>query len=923
MEEERPGAGTSGSRAWPVDEARSRAAASSGAARLHAEPGAAAETPAARCVEVAVDVAGAAAERTYTYRVPAALADLAAGEAVLVEFGRRQALGVVLGGASPPADVAPKPVLARVRSDGPLLPLLQLQLVRAVARRYLAPPALVARAALPPGLLERLELVAVGAPEAARGARAAGGRSGGLADDSDSASRRALEAVCARVAAAGPGGVPVRSLPWSGGRAALLRELRLIEAAGGLRLEWRISAPSFAPRVERRVGLTPAGREVVRTLGAAASGPRRSPTRLGPRQRAVLVALAALPDGETVPAAPLAESHGAGALVSLARRGLLELTIAEHPRRPLAGRAPGLRGAAPVDARLSAAQRDAVAAIVAAIVARRPGAFLLDGVTGAGRTAVYAAAIEAALAAGRSALVLVPEIALAVPLVDRLRAELGVEVALLHGGLSEGERADEWRRIRDGAVAVVVGTRSAVFAPLADPGVVIVDEEHDAAYKSDRTPRYQARDVALELGSFAAAPVVLGSATPDVATLGRARAGEFARVALPERPAGTLPEVEVVDLRVELAAGNRGLLSRPLVAALAALDRGAGERAILVINRRGAASVVLCRDCGYVQVCPECRRPLVYHAAAAALRCHHCGASAPLASRCPACGSARIRYLGGGTERLEREVRTRFPGYRVGRLDRDVLAPRGAAQRLLDALRDGRLDVLVGTGMVAKGIDVPEVTLVGVVSADIALNLPDLRAAERTYQLLAQAVGRAGRGDRPGRAIVQTYRPEHPAIAAVRTGDPAAFYDAELAERRVFGLPPYGRLVKLTVALADREAAEAEAERMAGLLRARAAQVAAAAPAVVLAAPAPLAGGAAHGPSAPPATEELGPSSPPRPSSGPPPPVEVLGPVPAYVARRAGRWRVHVVLRGADPLRVLERDPGPPWSVDVDPESLL
>jgi primosomal protein N' (replication factor Y) len=495
MAQGRPAAETPGSCAGPAGEAGAHAA---------------------RCVEVAVDVAGAAAERTYTYRVPRALADLAAGEAVLVEFGRRQALGVVLGDAAPPGDVAPKPVLARVRSDGPLLPLLQLQLVRAVARRYLAPPALVARAALPPGLLERLELVAVGAPEAAPDALTAARRSGGSTDHSDSASRRALEVVCARVAAAGPGGVPVRSLPWRGGRAALLRELRLIEAAGGLRLEWRISAPSAAPRVERRVGLTRAGWEMVRRLGGEPSGPRRSPTRLGPRQRAVLVALAALPDGETAPAAPLAEVHGTGPLVSLARRGLVELTIAEHPRRPLAGRAPGPRGAAPVDARLSGAQRDAVAAIVGAIVARRAVPFLLDGVTGAGRTAVYAAAIGAALAAGRSALVLVPEIALAVPLVDRLRAELGVEVALLHGGLSEGERADEWRRIRDGAVAVVVGTRSAVFAPLADPGVVIVDEEHDAAYKSDRTPRYQARDVALELGSLAAAPVVLGSATPEV-----------------------------------------------------------------------------------------------------------------------------------------------------------------------------------------------------------------------------------------------------------------------------------------------------------------------------------------------------------------------------------------------------------------------
>ena len=842
-----------------------------------------------RFVEVAVDVAGGGGDRAYTYRVPPSLADLGPGEAVLVEFGRRQALGVILGDAEPPEGVTAKPVAARVRSDGPLLPPLQVALVRSVARHYLAPLALVVRAALPPGMLERLELIALsgGAGHVPGGDRL----------------EPALAGILARVEAAGTAGVPVRSLPSPGPRATLLRELRALEAGGRLRLEWRLSAPGSRPRNERRAALSGPGRELLATLAAGPedngpedrqAGARRpddrgagagAGSRLGPRQQSLLRELGSLADGETVPAPRLAASHGAATLARLARRGLVQLTVAERPRRPLAGRPPGSRGASPNGAVLSAAQREAVASVSDAIHARRALTFLLDGVTGAGRTAVYSAAIEAALAEGRQALVLVPEIALALPLVDRLRAGGAVEVALLHGGLSEGERADEWRRIRDGEVPVVVGTRSAVLAPLADPGVVIVDEEHDAAYKSDRTPRYQARDVALELGALAGAPVVLGSATPDVVTAGRTRAGEITRLELPERPAGRLPTVEIVDLRAELAAGNRGLLSGRLADALAVLDWPSGERAILVINRRGSATVVLCRDCGYVQVCPECQRPLVYHAAAAALRCHHCGATAPLAVRCPACGSPRIRYLGGGTERLEREVRTRFPGYRVGRLDRDVMARRGAAERLLDALRDGGLDVLVGTGMVAKGIDVPEVTLVGVVSADTALNLPDLRASERTYQLLAQAVGRAGRGERPGRAIIQTYQPEHPAILAVAGADPSAFYTAELASRRTFGLPPFGRLIKLTVALEDREAAEAEAVRMGGTLR----QLAAAE------------SGGADGAAA----------------------VEVLGPVPAYVARRAGRWRFHLVLRGADPSRVLARDPGPSWSVDVDPESLL
>jgi len=825
------------------------------------------------CVEVAVDVAGEAGSRTYAYLVPAELGVVMPGEAVIVEYGRRQALGIVLGDASPPSGIALKAILARVHSGGPLLPPLQVALVRAVASHYLAPIALVVRASLPPGLLERLELVAT-------------------ARDTHGALDSVSDPLLAQVLGAGASGIPVSRLRAEGGRAGVLRHLHSLEHRGDLRLEWRLVTRSGGPRMERQVAITDAGRAAL----AAAEAGERLPTRpLGPRQLAILAELrdAGPPSGvggpavadaaatsDAVPAASLTARHGTGSVRALERRGLVLVTSVERPRRPLGTRPPGPRGTRPPEALLTSAQADALAAVVAAIRQHAPRQFLLDGVTAGGKTAVYAAAIAAALRLGRGALVLVPEIALALPLVDRLRAELGLDVALLHGALSAGERADEWRRVRAGEVRIVVGTRTAVLAPMGDPGIVIVDEEHDASYKADRTPRYQARDVALLVGSLAGAPVVLGSATPDVVTVGRARAGELERFALPDRAAGALPEIRLVDLRAELAAGNRGLLSLPLVASLRGLDTGAGDRAILVMNRRGSATVVVCRDCGYVQVCPECRRPLVYHAAFEALRCHECGATAPLARRCPACGSARIRYLGGGTERLEREVRERLPGMRVGRLDRDVAAHRGAAARVLDAFRDGALDVLVGTGLVAKGIDVPEVTLVGVVSADIALNLPDLRAAERTYQLLVQAVGRAGRGSTPGSAIVQTYQPSHPVLQALVRGDSGAFYDAELDARRAFRAPPFGRLLKLTCALEDRDRAAAEAARFAGVLRERA-------------------------------------------RASPGSTVEVLGPVPAYVPRRAGRWRFHVVLRGGDPVSLLGGDPGPPWSVDVDPESLL
>ena len=833
---------------------------------LGLEPDHGSDVAAARLVEVAVDAAGAAGARTYTYLVPEDLADLELGEAVLVDFGRRQALGIVLGeAASVPAGVLPKPIVERVRADGPLLPPLGLGLARWISAHYLAPPALVLRAMLPPGMLERLELVAERAP-------------GDIAlEGLGPVERDLLEQL-----AAGP--KPARGLAAPEGRAGLVRRLRALAAGGAISLDWTLLAASGGPRYERWIELTAEGRDAAATL---AGGGRLSGRPLGPRQVAALAELAGPGEGEgagvpgerAMPGAEVAARHGSSAIAGLVRRGLVASEVRERPRRPLAGRAAGRRGGRPASSDLTPPQAEAVETIRTAMTAGDATPLLLDGVTGGGKTAIYVEAIGSALDAGRRVLMLVPEISLALPLVDRLRADVDARIALVHSGLGDGERADEWRRIRGGEADIVVGTRLAVLAPLPDVGLVIVDEEHEAAYKSDRTPRLQARDVAIELARQAGAAVVLGSATPAVDSLGLARAGRYRRIVLPGRPIGQLPDVTVVDLRAELAAGERGLLSRPLATAIGALDTGVGEQAILVLNRRGSASVVLCRDCGHVQACPDCERPLVYHQAGTTLRCHHCGRATPLATRCPNCASPRIRYLGGGTERVEREVRERFPGLRVGRLDRDVVERRGAAERVIDAFSDGRIDVLVGTSLVAKGLDIPAVTLVGVVSSDIALNLPDERAAERTYQLLSQAIGRAGRGDRPGRAFLQTYQPDHPAILAAAGGDPAPFYDHELALRERFGSPPFGRVVKLTVGLADRDAAEREAVAMADRLRARAAEEGSA--------------------------------------------VTVAGPAPAYIARRSDRWRFNLVLRGADPAALLGDGVEAPWSVDVDPESLL
>jgi primosomal protein N' (replication factor Y) (superfamily II helicase) len=840
-------------------------------------------------IEVAVDAPGAT--RTYDYMVPPRLAPVEPGEAVLVEFGRRQALGIVLGRSSEAAGVELKPLLARVHADGPLLPRLTLDFARWISEEYLAPPAAVMRSMVPPGMLERVELVAEWVPAGWRAEPSDSRVAPFAAPVQRESDLSAVETLIRTRLEGGPR--PVKDIDTGEGRAASLRHLRAMAARGLISLEWRLLAATAGPRFERWLRLTEEGR-------TAAGGDAGGVARLGPRQLALLRDMAAAEASADavamgagmaavapalaggLAAADASRRYGSGTVASLIRRGLAVVEVRERPRRPLARRKAGRRGTRPEGSVLTAPQQEALASIVASATARDPKPLLLEGVTGSGKTAVYAEAIAEVISTGRPALVLVPEIALAMPLVDRLRVELDAELAVLHSGLGAGERADEWRRIKAGAVDVVVGTRIALTAPLADVGLIVVDEEHDAAYKSDRTPRLQARDAALALARLAGAAVVLGSATPSVESVGRVRQGSYNHAILPDRPSGAPPRVEVVDLRAELAGGNRGLLSGALRAALESLPEG--ERAILVINRRGTASVVVCRDCGHVQRCPECERSLVYHQAGVTLRCHHCGTATPLATRCPICRSPRIRYLGGGTQRVEEEVRAAFPHLRVGRLDRDVAEHKGAVERVLDAFAEGRLDVLVGTSLVAKGLDIPEVTLVGVVSADVALNLPDERAAERTYQLLTQAIGRAGRGERPGLAIIQTYQPDHPAIKAVASADASAFYDAELEVRRRFGSPPFGRLVKLTVGLPDPVAAEHEAAAMADCLIAASAL------------PANLAAGIR---------------------------VAVLGPAPAYIARRSGRWRWNVVLRGERPVELLGTPPGAPWSIDVDPDSLL
>ncbi len=454
-------------------------------------------------------------------------------------------------------------------------------------------------------------------------------------------------------------------------------------------------------------------------------------------------------------------------------------------------------------------------ALMAALQAGRHQTVLLHGVTGSGKTELYLRLIAAALQHGRSAICLVPEIALTPQMIDRFRQRLGPEVAVWHSRLTARQRAAYWQGMASGQHRVVIGTRSAVFAPLARVGVIILDEEHDASYKQHETPRYHARDVALARARMTEAVVVLGSATPSVETYYLARQGRFHLLKLTERVHGRqLPHVEIIDMRQELAQRHRlQPFSQRLQQALRQVT-DLQEQAILLLNRRGFARVVQCSTCGTVVRCDQCVVPLVYHASAQQLVCHYCNRRQAAPDMCRTCQRGYLRFRGSGTERIESELHRLFPMTSIARMDRDTTRTRDSHQQLYHALKHQQINVLVGTQMVAKGHDFPQVTLVGVISADTALNLPDFRAGERTFDLLAQVAGRAGRGDRPGRVLIQTFCPTHYAIQAASRHDYEAFFHAEIEMRRRLKLPPFVHLVELTVLGRKREHVQAVAEAL-------------------------------------------------------------------------------------------------------------
>ena len=448
------------------------------------------------------------------------------------------------------------------------------------------------------------------------------------------------------------------------------------------------------------------------------------------------------------------------------------------------------------------------------------GRFLLHGVTGSGKTEVFLNAVRRTLEAGKSAIILVPEIALTPQMVRWFRGRFGEGAAVLHSRLSPGERYDEWRRIRRGDARVVIGARSAVFAPTEKTGLIVVDEEHESTYFSDHHPRYDAREVAESRCAREGASLILASATPSILSFARARRGDFTLLEMPRRVADRpLPEVQIVDMRRELEEGNRSVLSRELIRELGdCLSRG--EQAMLLINRRGYHSFVSCRACGYVVKCPHCDVSMTCHVeedgrgGQTLLRCHYCGASSPIPEKCPSCGSPYIRYFGAGTQKVEAEVRRIFPGTPTLRMDVDTTGGKDGHARILEEFRSGRARVLIGTQMIAKGLDFPQVTLVGAVAADLTLNLPDYRSRERTFQLLTQVAGRAGRGGKPGRVVIQTYRPEDSVIRLAAKQDYRAFFEEEFQRRRTALYPPFTILARILAESPAAEAAERAAAEM-------------------------------------------------------------------------------------------------------------
>ncbi len=818
--------------------------------------------------DVAVDARTNQPGGTFTYSIPPHL-NVQPGQLVRVPFGPRTLRGIVTRLTFERRVDYTKPILALVHPE-PLLNDTQMELAQWVSRYYMALLFDSMAPMLPPGSRSRsgaLVRLVTGASEPERLPPAARRLLAYLRKHS----RPLRAASLARVLG-----------PW------VPNALRALMEAGLLEELPEAEAPVQKRRRAQAVRSAVSPEEMLAFAETLTRAPKQAALARRLAERATTPYLVSAARNE----------FGASVLNALLDKGYASIDeVGEE-----APRGPCKQGEMPLMP--TADQARALAAINAGQddPTLTPRTFLLQGVTGSGKTEVYLQAIAHCLERGKRALVLVPELSLTPQAVARFEARFPGRIGVLHSGLSPAQHWREWWAAREGRYDVIVGSRSAVFAPLPNIGLIVLDEEHEWTFKqTDAVPRYHARDVAIRLAELTGAVVVLGSATPDVASAYAADRGVYTHLRLPNRiersgaPA-KMADVHIVDMRQELKSGNRGVFSEALREALVDTVRS-GRQALLFLNRRGAANVVECRSCGYVMRCWRCGTPYTFHSSETGhgpearnsdgrdgrgiLVSHHCNRRRRMPATCPSCRGRQIRYLGLGTQRLVEEVLALIPRARVLRWDRDATPNAQAHGELLHSLTSGEADILVGTQMITKGLDVPNVALVGVVLADVGLNFPDFRAPERTFQVLTQVAGRAGRGGSAGRVIIQTYQPDNYAIRTAAAQDYDAFYRQEMAQRRSQDNPPLTRLVRLVLGHSQEEAARKEAMRFAGILRRVMRE-----------------------------WDMRG--------------VDIIGPAPAYPPRLRGAWRWHLLLRADDPRLLLDKVAVPPgWLVDVDPVNVM
>lgn len=730
--------------------------------------------------DVAIDADWILPGKTFSYRIPRHLA-VEPGQLVWVQFGRNIVQGVVvsLADASAVPEEETRDILHPVEPS-PLVGSLGLELAAWLGQTYRCSPFEAVAPMLPPGFRAQQRSLLTAVP--------------GLDSASELASFREPTRVAWQELVESPRAWEeisfLRHVDPNNASVAR-RELQRLVSRGLVRKE--VNLPR--PRSHRYRHLLIPGHCDFE------AGEATAPATGAPRQVELLAAVREAGAGYDT-------TGTAGRLGSAADALLQRGLVAEEWERVEPAVPPGVPPTNLAPDKLTAAQREAVASITAALEdpGVLPRSFLLYGVTGSGKTEVYLRAIAHAVAQGKQAIYLVPEIALTPQTVGMVNDRFPGRVAVLHHRLTERQRFEQWWNIRDGLADVIVGPRSALFAPAVNLGIVIVDEEHEPAYKQDEhSPHYHARDTALALARRSGAVVVMGSATPDVSTYYEATRGRHHLLQLPERvprPDGhatPLPAISVVDMRRELREGNRSVFSRPLTEALDATI-ASGQQAVLFLNRRGSAAFMQCRDCGCVINCSQCSVSYAFHRESSRLICHYCNRQRRLPRACPQCRGGRIREMGAGTEAITSELQERYPGVAVERWDSDSVRNPAELEAAMGRLAGGEAQVLVGTQMVARGLDLPDVTLSAVLLADLGLNLPDFRAGERAFALLCQVAGRSGRGHEPGRAIIQTYQPDHYAIAAAAAQDYASFYGAEIAARQLPGNPPFNRLAQIVYA---------------------------------------------------------------------------------------------------------------------------